>query len=332
MTQSTIKWGILAPGSIAAKLATDLRLVPGAELVAVASRTLARAQAFIDEHSPGAHAYDDYAALVADPGVDVVYVASPHSLHAEHAGLALAAGKAVLCEKPLSLDRASAAALIDRAGDTFLMEAMWAACNPVWRDLAARLRAGDFGTPRQLTADFSFLAAVGPEHRLLNPDLGGGALLDIGIYPLTFAHLMLGEALDLRATGYTATAGAVDLDVAIAGRYPGDTVAALRTSLTSYSSNSALIATDQGWITIDGRFHSPTHFTFHKVTYRHDEAEPIRFEPPTPLIGTGLGNEVAHVGDCLRQGLTESPWVPHAQTLTILGQIDDLKRQLTAGR
>ncbi|GAB4002463.1 Gfo/Idh/MocA family protein [Nocardioides ultimimeridianus] len=326
-----IGWGILAPGRIAAKLARDLALVPDARLVAVGSRDLARARAFTAEHDPEARAYDDYAALVADPAVDVVYVASPHSLHAEHAALALAAGKAVLCEKPLTLDRASAAALIASAGDRFLMEAMWSACHPVWRDLAARLRAGDFGTPHHLSADLSFAAGVAPDHRLLNPALGGGALLDIGIYPLTFAHVMLGEADELRATGALDASGAVDVDVAVAGRYPGDVLAELKTSLTSYSPNTAVIGTDQGWIEVPGDFHQPAYFTFHRLASRGTPPVVTRFDPPEPVVGLGYGNEVAHVGDCLRQGLTESPWVPHAQTLTILGQIDDLRRQVGAG-
>ncbi|MCL2542661.1 MAG: Gfo/Idh/MocA family oxidoreductase [Nocardioidaceae bacterium] len=332
MSQTTVRWGILAPGRIAAKLATDLALVPDAELVAVGSRDQARAEAFAAAHAPGATAYDDYAALVADPDVDVVYVASPHSLHLEQARLALDAGKHVLCEKPLTLDRATAAELIGSAGDRLLMEAMWSACHPVWRDLAGRLRAGDFGTPHHLSADLSFVADVAPDHRLLNPALGGGALLDIGIYPLTFAHVMLGEAVDLRATGILDDSGQVDLDAAIAGRYPGDVVATLKTSLTSYSPNTATIYTDQGWIEVAGEFHFPPYFTFHRVASRGSAPEPVRFDPPEPIIGIGYGNEVAHVGDCIRQGRTESPWVPHAQTLTILGQIDDLKGQMGSPR
>ncbi|UMG93472.1 Gfo/Idh/MocA family oxidoreductase [Nocardioides sp. TF02-7] len=335
----TVRWGILAPGAIAGLLARDLALVPDAAITAVASRDRTRAEAFAAAHAPGARAYGDYAALVADPEVDVVYVASPHALHLEQATLALAGGKHVLCEKPLTLDRGTAEALVAvaRAHDRFLMEAMWSACHPVWRDLARRLRAGDFGTPRQLAADLSFVADVGPDHRLRNPALGGGALLDIGVYPLTFAHVLLGEALELRATGVLDTRDAapgVDLDVAIAGRYPGEpeVVAALRTSLTSHSPCTATIATDEGWVEVPTEFHFPSHFTFHPRDPRRGAdggtAEPVRFDPPEPVVGTGYGNEVAHVGDCLRRGLRESPLVPHAQTLTVLGQIDDLRRQL----
>ena len=335
MTPSTVRWGIIAPGAIAGLLATDLALGPGAQITAVASRDRARAEAFAATHAPAASPYGDYGLLLADPEVDVVYVASPHALHLEQATLALAAGKHVLCEKPLTLDRPSAEGLLAAAKvhDRFLMEAMWSACHPVWRDLAARLRAGDFGTPRHLAADLSFAAGVGLEHRLRNPALGGGALLDIGIYPLTFAHVMLGEALELRATGVLdpeSEGAGVDLDVAIAGRYPGDVLAELKTSLTSYSPCTATIFTDEGWIEVPGDFHFPSHFTFHRKASREQPAEPVRFEPPEPVIGVGYGNEVAHVGDCLRQHLRESPLVPHAQTLTILGQIDDLRAQVGA--
>ena len=335
MSQTTVRWGIIAPGAIASVFTRDLAQVPGAEVTAVASRVRERAEAFVEAHELRASAYGDYGAVVADPEVDVVYVASPHALHLEQATLSLAAGKHVLCEKPLTLDRPSAEGLLAsaRAHDRFLMEAMWSACHPVWRDLAARLRAGDFGAPRHLAADLSFLAGVGREHRLRNPTLGGGALLDIGIYPLTFAQVMLGEALELRATGVLdpeSEGAGVDLDVAIAGRYPGDVLAELRTSLTSYSPCTATIATDEGWIEVPGDFHFPSHFTFHRKSSRTSPPEPVVFEPPTPIIGVGYGNEVAHVGDCLREGLRESPWVPHEQTLTILGQIDDLRQQVAA--
>lgn len=330
MTSTTLNWGILAPGGIAAKFAADLALMPGQRLAAVGSRTEERSRAFAqtwgDADTRAHTSYDD---LLADPEVDVVYVASPHALHLEQATTAITAGKHVLCEKPLTLDRGTAEALIAvaRTHDRFLMEAMWSACNPAWRDLATRLAAGDFGTPRHLAADFSFHADVDPTHRLLNPALGGGALLDIGIYPLTFAHLMLGEAEALSAVG-TVTDDGVDLDVAIAGRYPGGTLATLTTGLTSHSPNGALITTDQGWISLAGDFHAADHYVFHPMAERGTPGEPVRFDPPVPLIGVGYGNEAVEVGRCLQEGLRESPLVPHAQTLAILGQVDSVRAAL----
>jgi predicted dehydrogenase len=336
VTQDTIRWGIVAPGGIAGLLARELALVPGAELAAVGSRSLHRATEFAREYGDRdlTRAYGTYEEVLADPGVDVVYVASPHALHLEQASAALDAGKPVLCEKPLTLDRPTAAQLVDTARDRglFLMEAMWMACSPVINDLRSRLRAGDFGTPRHLTADLSFHFVVEPDHRLRNPALGGGALLDLGIYPLTFAHLMLGEAMEMRAVAVldtvtddvAAAGGPVDLDVSIAGRYPGDALADLSSGFTSHSPNTARIRTDEGWLEVPSQFHYPTHFTFHRP-----DAEPVRFDPPEPIIGDGYGNEVAEVNRCLREGLLESPLVPHAQTLTIMGQLDALRRQVS---
>ncbi|HWI44507.1 MAG TPA: Gfo/Idh/MocA family oxidoreductase [Nocardioides sp.] len=324
-----IGWGILAPGGISEAFATDLALVPDGRLVHVGSRSVERAAGFAQRH--GAERYGDYAAVLADPDVDVVYIGSPHVLHAEQAAQALGAGKHVLCEKPLALDRATAASLFEtaRAHDRFLMEAMWSACSPVWRDLATRLRAGEFGTPRHLSAEFHFTAPDDPAHRLLSPALGGGALHDIGIYPLTFAHLMLGEALELSAVGNVAH-DSVDLDVAVTGRYPGDTLVTLTAGLTSQAGNRARITTSSGWVEVPGDFHCAPHYTFQPLPARHEPGEPVVCLPPEPVIGLGYGNEIAHVHACLRDGLRESPYVPAAQTLAILGQIEEIRRQIGA--
>lgn len=274
-----------------------------------------------------AHRFDiprwatDWRDAVNDPDIDAVDICVPGDLHAEISDAALAAGKHVLCEKPLTLDRAGAEALIAtaRAHDRFLMEGMWMACNPVILDLRRRLAAGEFGAPRHLFAEFAFRVDAGPEHRLLNPALGGGALLDVGVYPLALAHLLLGEAVELRATGVF---DRVDLDVAIAGRYPGGALASLAVGLTRHAPVAARISTERGWIEID-QFFAPTHFTFHG-----DGGEPVRFDPPQPLYGRGFGNEAAEVARCLHEGLRESPLVPHAQTLAILGQVDRLRAEL----
>lgn len=328
-TTATIGWGILAPGKISALFATDLAAVPDARLVHVGSRSPERASAFAARH--GAARYGDHGSVLADPDVDVVYIGSPHVAHAAQVVQALEAGKHVLCEKPLALDRATAEQLFAtaRANDRFLMEAMWSACNPVWRDLARRLHAGEFGTPRHLSAEFHFTAPADPAHRLLDPALGGGAMHDIGIYPLTFAHLMLGEALELRAVG-TVAAESVDLDVAISGRYPEGTFATLTAGLTSQSANRARITTDAGWVEVPGDCHAPAGFTFNALAKRGEPVRRVVHEPAEPVIGAGYGNEIAHVHDCLRSGLRESPWVPAAQTLTILGQIEDIRVQLGA--
>jgi len=325
----TVRWGILATGKIAHTFAHDLALVPDAEIVAVGSRRVEAAQAFAHEHTRGsAAAYGSYEELVADPRVDVVYIATPHALHLDNARLAFEAGKHVLCEKPLTLTTADAEELfaLARQHGRFAMEAMWMACHPVVRALAERVRAGDFGTPRSLRAELGFRVDAPPEDRMFDPALGGGALLDMGIYPLTFAHLMLGEAEQLTAQAALAPTG-IDLDVAIAGRYPGGALAALTASMTSWSSRSAAIATDRGRVEVPFGFHHPRYATFTEHSAQ-GPAHPQRIEGHEPVIGQGYGNEIAHVGECLRDGLLESPYVPHAQTLTLMRQLDGLREQI----
>lgn len=319
-----IRWGILATGKIAHSFARDLAVVPGAELVAVGSRSAENARAFASEYgAPAAHAsYDD---LVADPSVDVIYIATPHSTHLANARLAIAAGKHVLCEKPLTLTATDAEEMVRlaREHDRFLMEAMWMACHPVVRELAAGLRAGRFGTPRQLHAELGFRVEADSSDRMFDPALGASALLDMGIYPLTFAHLMLGEAESLRASA-SLSEGGIDLDVALSGRYPGGALATMSASMTSWSSRAAAIATDLGRIDVPDQFHHPAYATFTPAG-----GGPVTMiEGAEPVLGAGYGNEIAEVGRCLREGLRESPWVPHEQTLTLMRQLDDVRAQI----
>ena len=270
---------------------------------------------------PARHAsYED---LVADADVDIVYVATPHAFHLENARLAFDAGKHVLCEKPLTLNLAEAEAMVDAATQAgrFLMEAMWMACNPVVRAIRDGIREGRFGTPRQVHADLGFVVDQPPTGRLFDPALGGGALLDMGIYPLTFAHLMLGPADSLVASATLSDQG-VDLDVALAGRH-GDAVSALTASMTSASPRTATIATSDGRIDVPRSFHVPPY-----AMWTPDGGEPERIDGLEPADRHGLGNEAAHVQECLHAGRLESPLVPHAQTLTLIRQMDDVRRQI----
>jgi predicted dehydrogenase len=333
-----IGWGVLATGKIAHTFARDLPLVPGARLAAVGSRRADSAERFAKEYAadtgaaaPAAHSsYED---LVANPAVDVVYVASPHALHLDHARLAFEAGKHVLCEKPLTLDVHAAEEMVRlaRRHDRFLMEAMWTACHPGVRALRERLASGELGTPRHLHAELGFRVDAPPEDRMLNPSLGASALLDMGIYPLTFAHLLLGPAERLQASA-DLSAGGIDLDVAISGRYAGGALATMTASMTSWSSRRAAIATDLGRIDVVD-FHHPLRVTFTSYadggTNDSDTgAEPRVIEPLEPVLGRGYAHEAIEVQRCLRAGLLDSPLVPHEQTLTVLRQMDDLRSQV----
>ena len=328
----TTRWGILATGKIAQTFARDLALTPDAELVAVGSRRLESAEAFAAEHGGGRQvsAYGSYEELVADPTVDVIYVATPHAFHLDNARLCFEAGKHVLCEKPLTLDLADAEEMVRLAGehDRFLMEAMWTACHPVIRAVRERLASGELGTPRHLHAELGFRVEASPDDRMLNPALGASALLDMGIYPLTFAHLMLGPAETLAAAA-DLSEGGIDLDIAITGRYAAGALATMTASMTSWSSRRAEIATDHGRISLDD-FHHPTHATFTPYVQAEgnwvfEPGQPVEITGAEPVIGVGYAHEIVEVGRCLAEGRRESPLVPHEQTLAILRQMDDLR-------
>lgn len=321
----TTRWGVLAPGRIARSFAADLALVADGELVATGSRSLERSAAFAAEF--GGAAYGSYEELVADPGVDVVYVASPHTLHDEHVRLALDAGKAVLCEKPMTLDAATTAALFAEAAarGLFLMEAMWSACHPMIRKLQALLSAGDHGTARQVHADIGFVVDTVPTDRLLDPALGAGAMLDMGIYPLTFAHLVLGEPERLTAVANLAESG-IDLDLAIAGLYAGGATATMSASMTAHAPNTASVATEIGHFELPRKFYHPERIRW--TSYWGIEGTGEWIEPDEPVIGRGYGNEIVEVQRCLRAGALTSDLVPPSQTISLMRQMDEVRAQI----
>lgn len=323
MQARSIGWGILATGKIAHSFCRDLALVPDGHVAAVGSRSLASAQAFADVH--GGTAHGSYAEMVADPAVDVVYIATPHTLHAEGVRMAFDAGKAVLCEKPMTLDAATTEALFTEARERglFLMEAMWTACHPMVRKLKALVDSGEYGRPGQLVADLGFTVDAPPTDRLLDPRLGASALLDMGIYPLTVAHLLLGEP-DRTAAVAQLSDGGIDLAIAISLGYPSGATAALTASMTAWTPRAASLATDRGRFDIAAEFHHPTDVRF--TPYDGGRAGvPVAIEPDEPVIGVGYGNEIAEVHRCLREGLLESPLVPPAQTLAVLRRMDAIR-------
>jgi predicted dehydrogenase len=260
----------------------------------------------------------------------VVYVATPHALHREHVELAFEAGKPVLCEKAFTLNAADAEHLVAlaRERNLFLMEAMWMRCNPLVRRLRALLASGALGEVRQVRADLGFVVDKPPTDRLLDPALGGGALLDMGIYPLTFAHLFLGEPSSLAATAAISEAGA-DLNLALSLGYQNGAVASLTSTMTAWSPRTASIATDLGRIDVPPPFHHPT-----TVTWTAYDTDPDFSGPAAPqeihedLIGTGLAHEALEVVRCLRSGETESPLVPLDETVALMRLMDRVRGQI----
>ena len=324
-----VRWGILATGKIATAFAKDLALLDDCEIAAVGARRQESADAFAAEHGVG-KAYGDYRAMVEDPDVDVVYVASPHALHREHVELAFQAGKPVLCEKAFTLTAADAADLValSREKNLFLMEAMWMRCNPLVRRLQQLVAGGTLGEVRQVRADLGFVVDKPPTDRTLDPALGGGALLDMGIYALTFAHLFLGEPAQVAATAALSPAGA-DLNLALSLGYGNGAVASLTSTMTAWSPRTASVATDRGRIDLPAPFHHPT-----TVTWTPQDADPDLGLPSEPqqvhedLIGSGLAHEALEVVRCLRTGEVESPLVPLDETVELMALMDRIRAEI----
>jgi predicted dehydrogenase len=317
-----VRWGILGTGGIARAFAQDLALLPGSEVFAVGSRSRASADAFGDEFGV-LHRHASYQSLVGDPSVDVVYVATPHPGHHGAALLAISAGKAVLVEKPFAMDAAQAREMIDAARErgTFLMEAMWTRFLPHIARVREILAAGTLGDVVYLTAEHGQWFAADPRFRLFAPDLGGGALLDLGIYPVSFASLVLGVPARITAVSDRAFTG-VDATTSMIFQYDGGAHAVLTTTLRAASGNPAAIHGTAARIEIDGWFYTPTTF---RVIAR-DGAELERFDQP--YVGRGLRGEAAEVGRCLQAGLLESPLMPLDETYTIMQAMDEVRRQI----
>ena len=316
----TIRWGVLGTGGIAGTFAGDLPLAPGAELAAVGSRRLDTAEAFATRYGL-ARAHGSWAGLAADPEVDVIYVATPHAFHQEAALACLAGGKAVLCEKPMTLDLASAAQLVQeaRTRGLFLMEAMWMRCNPAIRAAAQAIADGAIGKVTSLQADFGLQGPFGPAHRLRDPALGGGALLDLGVYPINLAHLALGTPATVRSWAHLTPEG-VDETTGVLLGYESGAVAALTCGINGATRNAASITGTEGRIDLPPGFYAPRAYT---LTRAGREPEVVEF----PFPGRGYQYEAAEVQRCLAEGLLESPLMPQETTLEIMNLLDAVRAQ-----
>ncbi|MFJ2745974.1 Gfo/Idh/MocA family protein [Streptomyces sp. NPDC087440] len=319
-----VRWGILATGDIASAFTAELTKMPDAHVAAVASRTEARAKTFADRFAIP-KAYGNWADLAADDDIDIVYVAAPHSAHHAAAGLCLAAGRNVLCEKSFTLNAAEAADLIAlaRTHDRFLMEAMWMYCNPLVRRLAALVRDGAIGEVRTVHADFGLPGPFAPAHRLRDPAQGGGALLDLGVYPVSFAHLLLGEPDTVRATALLSPEG-VDLNTGILlGWQDRGALATLTCSITAGTPVTASVTGTKGRIDVPHGFFYPERFTLHR--YGQDPEEFVA-APDAPH--DSLRHEAAEVMRCLRAGERESPLVPLAGSLAVMRTLDAVRDRI----
>lgn len=317
------RWGILSTGHIAATFVSDLKLLKDeADVVAVGSRNPATAAEFAAKHGIP-RAYGSYAELAADADLDVVYVASTHNDHAPSARLCLEAGRAVLVEKPLTVTAAEAEDLLALARDRNLlcMEAVWTRTNPLIRRAAELVGSGELGAVRHLSAQFGFAFEGEEGHRLLDPAQAGGAILDLGVYPVHAAILLRGEPDGIFAYGDLATTG-VDAHAAALLTYPATphqpaATASIACSLATTMSSRLEVFTERGAIELDN-FIRPASMRVWRSTDR--EAEPEHLITQWP--GNGYTFQAQEVMRCLRAGLAESPLVPWADTLASMRTLD----------
>jgi len=321
MQPRTIEWGIAGPGEIARKFARDLRVATGGNLRAVAGRDISRARSFAEEF--GAElAFDDISALATDPRIDIVYVATPHNAHFAVAKLLLESGKAVLCEKPMTVNATQARELADaaRSGRVFLMEAMWTRFLPVYGRVREWIRSGRIGRPRIVTSGFCGRGVQDPSRRWLNPDLAGGGLLDLGVYNLAMSQFVFGEKPDRIQSVAAFAATGVDEMLSVSLGYPCGGLAQFACGFAAQGDNSLCIAGEEGQILIPAIFISAQEATMTSGKHVETVLEPLR--------GEGFEYECEEAMRCLHSGEIESPLMPWADTIATAEVMDEIRSQI----
>ncbi|MCG2797503.1 MAG: Gfo/Idh/MocA family oxidoreductase [Cellulomonas sp.] len=319
-TAPPIRWGIIGAGGIAGHFAQSVAYHTRAQVVAVGSRNRDRAERFATaNHIPTAHT--SYRDLVEDPHVDVVYVATPHSEHRTHALQAIRAGKHVLVEKAFTRNRAEAQEVFDAAAaaGVFVMEAMWTRFLPHVAALHQIIDAGEIGEIVNLRADHGQFFAYDPKHRLYAPELAGGALLDLGVYPISWAHDFLGVPASVHALGQL-TETNVDGQVSVIAEYGPRQLATLFTTLWAKTPTTSSISGTEGHVRVAGDFYGPTSF---RVTRRDGRC--WTFDQP---VTEGLQYEAAEVSRCIAEGRTQSERMTWQATLDVMGTLDEVRRQI----
>ena len=319
----SIRWGIWGTVAMAHAFVQDLALAPGAVAAAIASRHLATAEAAARELGVP-KAYGSLEELLADPSIDIVYVATPNHRHFPDTCSALQAGKAVLCEKPFALDTAQAKAMVELAREKglFLMEAMWTRFLPSLRTLIDRVREGVLGDPLFLRADFGFTARYDAHSRLFDASMGGGALYDIGVYPLFLAYLLFGSPDEVQALSVQAPSG-VDLSTLVLLRHGEGRLSQLAASFALDLDCEAHLHGTRGKLVLERMFHMPTALALYNDTGRHGVALPEK-------EGHGYQFQAMAAMDALRRGLSECPDWTLDQTLALVELVQRVREALAS--
>lgn len=314
------RWGILGTGGIAHKFVIGVKALADHQVVAVGSRQMQTANKFADEFSI-VHRHASYEALAADPEVDAIYIATPHPMHKENTLTCLRAGKHVLCEKPFTINAAETLEIISEARQRklFLMEAMWTRFTPIIQEAHRLIREGAIGQVRMICADFGYRAGFRPESRAFDPALGGGALLDVGIYPLSLASMLLGTPDRITGLAELGQTGVDEQSAFILG-YPQGQLAVLYTAVRTSTPHDAVIMGADGMIRIHPPFWIPKRMT---LTQAGKGAQEIAL----PYTANGYNYEAAEVANCVRSGQLESAIMPLDESLAIMQTMDAIRAQ-----
>lgn len=313
-----IKWGIIGLGKIAQKFVNDLKLIDNVELEAVASRDLTKAEAFAKTYDAKKF-YGSYDALLQDKFVDIVYIATPHNSHAQIAVLALENKKAVLCEKPFAINQKQVFNMIEasKQHNMFLMEALWTRFLPAIKKIKNTVENGEIGKIKYLNADFSFKANPSIQ-RIYDKELGGGSILDIGIYPIFLAYLILGMPDKIIAKAHFYESGA-DSQVSIIFDYK-NAQAVLFSSFNSNSKREAKISGTLGEIMIDSPWNETSSFS----VFKDNKEEKISL----PISGKGFTHQISECNSCLLENRTQSSLWPHQNSIELITLLDAVRKEI----
>lgn len=317
---SNFSWGILGPGGIAQAFAKDLTFIEGHTIGAVGSRSIANAQSFAKTF--GGTAYGSYEELVADSGIDAIYVATPHPAHHDNVILALNAGKPVLCEKPFAVNAQQAQAMVDAAAKNkvALMEAMWARFLPHYAKVREIVASGVLGPILSIHADHGQRLADQGIARLVDPQLAGGALLDLGIYPISFAHMILGNPTSITSKAVMTDRG-VDAQTSMIFSYDNGAQAVLTTTMIEQTPCRAVVAGLHGWLEIDRTFYNPASM---RVILNDGSVT----EYPSAYVGHGLREQAESFKQIVQSGAVESKVLTWKDTVDIMKSMDTVRSQI----
>jgi predicted dehydrogenase len=318
----TYKWGIIGPGKIANKFAEGLKVLPNAERYAVASSSLERAESFKENHG-FKKAYGSYKEMLADPELDVVYIATTNNLHYEHTMLCLEAGKAVLCEKPFASNLLQVKRMVDKARkkEVFLMEALWSRFIPSMIQFKEKALSGAIKQPLLLQCNFGFISPFDPFRRVYDPALGGGSIPDIGIYPIFVALYLFGKPESIQVMSVPAPTG-TDWTTSILFKHKEKEISMLTSSFEMVLDNEARLYGEGGYLKLHTMFHIPTRLSICKNDGQETEI-------PLDLVGNGYNYEAAEVMECLDKGLIESPGMSHDFSIDLIKVIDEVIQKAT---